>query len=136
MTSANSNSVKREMTTDIPSQVFTPDVVETRLGTLRFFDGFPDDATVETLFDNLDFQRGVQAYLTALPSAVGYALREGLRSAGVGDNQTVGITETMMDSKSLVFMPNCDSIYCFMWLDLKKGPLVIESPAPGRPGTS
>ena len=33
-----------------------PDSVETRLGTLRFTDGFPDDATVEKVFDNLDFQ--------------------------------------------------------------------------------
>jgi hypothetical protein len=119
---------KMKMTTDIPSQILTPDTVESRLGTLQFFDGFPDDATIKKVYDNLDFQHGVQAYLTALPGAVLYALREGLRSAGVNDNQTMGITETMMDSKSLVAMPNCDSIYCFMWLDLKGGPLVFESP--------
>ena len=55
--------------TEIPSSITTPDVVETRLGTLRFFDGLPDEATVKTLYDNLDFQRGVQAFLTALPAA-------------------------------------------------------------------
>jgi len=121
-------SKKMMMTTDIPEQVLTPDTIETRLGTLQFFDGFPDDATVEKVFDNFDFQCAVQAYLATLPGAVGFALREGLRSAGVRDNQTVGITETFMDSKSLVFMPNCDSIYCFMWLDLKDGPQVIELP--------
>ena len=27
----------------------TPDTVETRLGTLRFFDGMPDEATVQRL---------------------------------------------------------------------------------------
>ena len=129
MTSPKVHSIKKmKMTTDIPPQILTPDVIQTRLGTLQFFDGFPDDATVEKVYDNLDFQHGVQAYLTSMPAAVGYALREGLRSAGVNDNQTVGITETMMDSRSLVFMPNCDSVYCFMWLDLKDGPLVIESP--------
>lgn len=129
MTSPNVYAVeKMKMTTDIPPQVLTPDAVQTRLGTLRFFDGFPDDATVEKVFDNLDFQRGVQAYLTTLPAALGCALREGLRSAGMRDNQTVGITETMMDAKTLVFMLNCDSIYCFMWLDLRAGPLVIEAP--------
>ena len=37
---------KMKMTTDVPPQITTPDSVETRLGTLRFFDGFPDDATV------------------------------------------------------------------------------------------
>src|SRR5512139_1755542 len=70
---------KMKMTTEIPPQILTPDTIETRFGTLRFIDGFPDDATVEKVYDNLDFQHGVQAYLTALPGTVSYALREGLR---------------------------------------------------------
>ncbi len=118
---------KLKMTTDIPAQITTPDSVETRLGTLRFFDGFPDDATVEAIYDNLDFQRGVQAFLTAMPGASVYALREGFRSQGA-DNQTVLVMETLMDSKSLFLTPNSESVYCLMWLDLKGGPLVIESP--------
>ena len=59
---------KMKMTTDIPPSITTPDTVETRLGTLKFIDGFPDDATAQKLYDNLDFQRGVQAFLTATPS--------------------------------------------------------------------
>ena len=59
---------KMKMTTDIPPDITTPDKVETRLGTLNFFDGFPDDATVQKVYDNLDFQRGVQAFLTAMPA--------------------------------------------------------------------
>lgn len=55
--------------TDIPPSITMPDSVETRLGTLTFKDGFPDDATVEKVYDNLDFQRGVQAFLTAMPAA-------------------------------------------------------------------
>ena len=119
---------RMKMTTDIPPQITTPDSVETRLGTLKFFDGFPDDATVEKVYDNLDFQRGVQAFLTAMPGASVYALREGFRSQGITDNQTVGIMETLMDSKSLFLTPNTESVYCFTWLDLKDGPLVIETP--------
>jgi len=38
---------KMKMTTDIPEAITTPDSVETRLGTLKFFDGFPDDATTQ-----------------------------------------------------------------------------------------
>jgi hypothetical protein len=53
---------KMKMTTEIPPQITTPDSVETRLGTLRFFDGFPDDPTVDKVMDNLDFSRGVQAF--------------------------------------------------------------------------
>ena len=30
--------------TEIPPQITTPDTLETRLGTLKFNDGFPDDA--------------------------------------------------------------------------------------------
>ena len=36
------------MATDIPAAITIPDSVETRLGTLRFTDGFPDDATVRS----------------------------------------------------------------------------------------
>jgi len=50
------------MTTEIPPGIAMPDKVETRLGTLEFYDGFPSDATVAKLYDNLDFQRAVQAY--------------------------------------------------------------------------
>jgi hypothetical protein len=49
-----------KMTTDIPPAITTPDTVETRLGTLHFLDGFPDDATIAKVYDNLDFERGVQ----------------------------------------------------------------------------
>ena len=58
---------KMKMTTDIPPSLVTPDTVETRIGTLKFVDGFPDDATAAKVYDNLDFQRGLQAYLTSLP---------------------------------------------------------------------
>ena len=118
---------KMKMTTPIPPSITTPDSVDTRLGTLKFFDGFPDDATVQKVYDNLDFERGVQAFLTAMPAASVYGLREGLRSQGA-NNQTVLIMENLMDSKSLFLTPNTETIYNMMWLDLSKGPLVIESP--------
>ena len=37
----------RPETMDIPPEITTPDTVETRIGTLKFLDGFPDDATVQ-----------------------------------------------------------------------------------------
>ena len=37
---------KMKLTTNIPSSLVTPNKVETRIGTLDFTDGFPDDATV------------------------------------------------------------------------------------------
>ena len=41
--------------------ISTPDRVETRLGTLAFEDGAPSEETAALLYDNLDFQNGVQA---------------------------------------------------------------------------
>lgn len=113
--------------TDIPSEITIPDSVETRLGTLRFTDGFPDEATVQKVYDNLDFQRGVQAMLTAMPAASLFAIRKASRIFGP-DNQTVTIFETLMDSRSLYLTANTESIYAMAWLDLKNGPIVVESP--------
>ena len=118
---------KPKYATDIPQSITTPDSVETRLGTLKFTDGFPDDATVQKVYDNLDFQRGVQAFLTAMPAASLSAMRKGIRGFGP-DNQTVIIFETLMDSRSLFLTPNTESVYAIAWLDLKSGPVVIESP--------
>ncbi len=58
---------KYKMTTDIPASIPTPGKVESRIGTLKFVDGFPDQSTVDKIYDNLDFQRGTQAFLTGLP---------------------------------------------------------------------
>ncbi len=118
---------KMKMTTDIPPSITTPDSVETRLGTLKFFDGFPDDVTVEKVYENLDFQRGVQAFLIAMPGASVHALRAGIRGQGA-DNQTMLYTETLMDSKPLFLTANSETVYFFTWFDLKDGPLVVETP--------
>jgi hypothetical protein len=36
--------------------------------------------------------------------------------------------ETLMDSKSLFLTANSDTVYAMTWIDLSKGPVVIESP--------
>ena len=69
--------------------------METRLGKLRFFDGFPDDATVEKLYDNLDFQRAVQAYLLAIPAVNQAAMRKALLQWGPA-NTTMPIWEDLV----------------------------------------
>lgn len=63
--------------TEIPKSIIIPDKIDTRLGTLNFNDGFTDDQTVEKIYDKLDFQRSVQSFLTAIPAASLYAMREG-----------------------------------------------------------
>jgi hypothetical protein len=116
-----------KMTTDIPPGIAMPDSVETRLGTLKFFDGFPDDASVEKIYDNLDFQRAVQAYLLALPAVNMAGLREGLLQLGP-PNTTIPTFDTMMDSRSLFLTANANTAYTWIWINLKDGPLVAEVP--------
>ena len=113
--------------TPIPPGIECPDEVQTRLGTLRFFDGFPDDATVRTLFDNLDFQRAVQAHLLALPGAVMAAWHRGLSTWGPA-NSTMSIWEDLVYPRTVALGFNPDTSYAFMWIDLHDGPLVVEAP--------
>ena len=42
-------------TAQMPQQITTPDRVESRLGTLTFEDGIPDNATDQKVFDELDY---------------------------------------------------------------------------------
>ena len=120
------------MATDIPASITIPDRVESRLGALTFTDGFPDDATVEKVFDNLDFQRAVQAFLTAMPAASIRAQRRAFLEFGPA-NQTVLIFETLMDSRSLFLTANTESVYILAWIELSEGPVVVDAP-PGMLG--
>ena len=114
--------------TDIPPSITTPDSVKTRIGTLRFFDGMPDEKTVQLVYDNLDFQRGVRVFLNAIPIASMSAMRKGIREGGVTKNNMVGIIEDLLDSRSLFLTGNTTTYYVINWLDLKNGPLVVEVP--------
>ena len=82
----------------MPPGIASPDKVETRLGTLKFFDGVPDKASTEKLYDNLDFQRAVQAYLLGLPPVNQLANRRAILQMGPA-NTTVPIWEKMVDSR-------------------------------------
>jgi len=128
LNSVNAQQARYKMTTDIPSSITTPDVVETSLGTLRFFDGFPDEATVQKVYDNLDFQRGVQVFLTCVPPASANAFRTGIRTFGP-DNQTVLISESLVDSRGIFLTGNTETMYNITWFNTKDGPLVIDMPA-------
>ena len=119
---------KMKMTTDIPASITTPDTVETRLGTLKFIDGFPDHATVQKVYDNLDFQRGVQVFLTAMPGAslVGHA-RCDAQVSGAGQRLSPSPRRCWIPSRSSS-PPTPNTSIRRRWIDLKDGPMVMESP--------
>lgn len=113
----------------LKKHIVTPSVVETeRLGTLNYFDGYPSEETVEKVFDNLDFSRGMETFLNGIPAASMHAMLEGFRGAGVDELGEIGIFESLMDSKSLFLTPNTESVYAISHIDLKSGPIVVESP--------
>jgi len=116
-----------KMTTEVPEGIATPDTLETPLGTLRFFDGVPDEESTQKLYDNLDSQRAVQAFLNSIQIASMSALRKGVLGFGPA-NTTVLQFQTMMDSKSLYLTPNTTSVYMITWLELGDEPMVIETP--------
>jgi hypothetical protein len=116
-----------QMTTEVPLGIATPDTLDTSIGTLTSFDGVPDARTTQIVFNNLDFQRAVQAYLAAIPIASMRAMRQGILEFGPA-NTTVLSFEDQMDSKALWLTPNTVSIYNALWLELGDEPMVIETP--------
>ncbi len=125
-----------ELYETIPSKITTPDIVETRIGTLEFFDGLPTAATAEKVFDNLDFLRGVEAFLNGVPAASIEALRRGMVALGVDACNKVAIMDRLMDSKPLFLTGNTDTVYASGILDLERdGPTVVEIPPGCGPGT-
>lgn len=116
-----------KMTTKIPPEITTPGSVETSLGTLKFFDGLPDQDTVQKVFDNLDRMRGVDVFLNTLAPASLLANIEGLKSVGC-DNYSAVIHEDRVDAKTLLLTPNTQTATLWAFMDLKDGPLVLEIP--------
>jgi len=53
----------------IPESILTPDTVKTKLGTLEFFDGIPNEKAAAALFANLDLNRGLQTILSGMPAS-------------------------------------------------------------------
>ena len=113
--------------TPMPPGITSPGTVETRFGTLNFFDGVPDQASTEKIYDNLDFQRAVQAYLLAIPAVNQAANRNGILMMGPA-NTTVPMWEQLVDSRTVGLTFNNDTPYTWFWIDLHGGPLVIEAP--------
>ena len=113
---------------DVPASITTPDSVETRIGTLKFHDGLPDADTAKKVYDNIDFGRGVEAFLAGIPATSVQALKNGFIEAGFAPNQAIGITESLADARALYLTPNATVVYQWACADVEKGPMVIEVP--------
>jgi hypothetical protein len=111
----------------IPPPLNTPNRVETRLGPLDFKDGAPSKETLDKVYDNLDYTHAFDAFVNTMQGVSIEAVHKGLLSVGVKDNEVILFSE-LMDAKSLFLTANADTIYAIGFLDLTKGPVVLETP--------
>jgi hypothetical protein len=116
-----------QATTAIPHALTTPDRVETRLGTLHFKDGAPSQATLDKVYDHLDFTHAFRAFVDTLQGVSMHAIRKSFHDVGIKDNEVV-FWPQLLDAKTLMLTPNADTVYVMAFLDLTKGPIVLEVP--------
>lgn len=103
--------------------------IESPLGKLDIVNGYPSDATVKKLYDALDFQRAVQAYLWALPYvAMGQWQDEQRSKFGAKELDYVDYFD--FKDKLGLLTANATTPYSMAFPNLAKtGPLVFEFPA-------
>jgi hypothetical protein len=116
-----------KMATEIAPGVATPDHLDTSIGKLELDDGYPSPETTTKIWDNLDRSRALQAYLLAIPIVNQAGMRDSLASFGP-INETDVIWETLVNPKTVELTANDNTIYNFVWLDTRAGPLVVELP--------
>jgi hypothetical protein len=116
---------------DVPESLITPDSVQTKYaGELTFVDGFPTVETVGKSYEFLDTARAVELFELGMPSASMYAMLNGHAQIGFKANETIGMTEKLMNAKSLWLTPNTTTPYVHAEIDVKNGPVVIEIGSP------
>lgn len=116
---------------NVPQEILTPDKMKTKyLGELDFKDGFPTDETVTKTYDFLDTSRAVELFLNATPVTSMYAMLNGHVQIGFKANHTVGVTEELMNARSLWLTPQTTTPYVHAEIDVKNGPVVLEVGTP------
>jgi hypothetical protein len=115
-----------------PGVAASADKVETRLGALSFERGYPTAETARKLFDEIDYQRAVQAYLWAYPAVSFESIRVATERDFNGGLNAMFIADKFADAKSIFLTANDTTIYAYTNVDLgKSGPIVVDVP-PGR----
>jgi hypothetical protein len=107
----------------------TMDSTTIRIGKIDLQNGYPTEPSVTKLYDELDFQRAVQAYIWAMPTVALDSLRIANKSDWGVDYNGVGIVNKFISPAVLALTGNSTTIYAASFVDLgKDGPVVIDSP--------
>ncbi len=109
------------------------ETLDTRIGELEFthdfIAGYPTDATVEKLFDELDFQRAVQAYIWSVPLVSMAQWRHAHEQELGAENGQIVFVESYKDKLGGLTY-NATTPYVLPFIDLAAGPWVVEMPEP------
>ena len=115
----------------VPLMASAEDVVQTRIGELTFTHdfaaGYPTDATIDKLFDEIDFQRASQAYIWAIP-LVSMAQWQYAYNVTLGaENGQITFLNGYDDILGgLTF--NATTPYALVFIDLSKEPWIVHMP--------
>ena len=116
-----------------------PDKIETNFGTLNFeLEAFPDEASVQKIYDEMDLQRATQAYMDFYPALSVYAIvKSQIRDFKFKSSSDIAVAAGPGWLPSEPFLTgNNSTVYAIASLDLKvDGPTVVEIP-PGMYGTA
>jgi hypothetical protein len=109
------------------------ETLDTRIGKLEFthafIEGYPTDATVEKLFDEMDFQRAVQAYIWSIPVVSMAQWRHAHENVLGAENGQIVFVESYKDKLGGLTY-NATTPYVLPFIDLTEGPWVLELPGP------
>lgn len=95
---------------------------------------YPDGETAKRLYDELDYQRAVQAYIWAQPLVGLRAMAEGARRIGIRPMELF-VFDQLEQVNQRLQTGNDDVVYSFSYFNLHdSGPLVVEIPAGNQYG--
>jgi hypothetical protein len=102
---------------------------DTRIGKMIFENGYPTEETARKVYDEMDYQRAVQAYLWAYPAVSFESIKLAAKPDFGADYNVLGIADNFVDPKSLWLTANDTTIYAVAVIDLaQSGPVVIDVP--------
>src|SRR5262245_39888556 len=108
--------------------------VDTRIGKLELQAGYPSKATVEKLYDEMDFQRASQAFIWALPAVGFHGLHLAHKNTFGAKDGDVVLYQSLKD-KAGMLTPNLTTLYLMTFWNLaEQGPMVVEVPAGATAG--
>src|SRR5262245_31250602 len=102
--------------------------VDTRIGKLELQAGYPSKASIEKLYDEMDFQRATQAFIWALPAVGFHGLHLAHKNTFGAKDGDIVLYDSLKD-KAGMLTPNITTLYIMSFWNLAdQGPVVIEVP--------